>query len=151
MLATTLGLVAFRALAAEPASPAVEVKFFLNPTTVLDAHHQPNHALRTAFQVAAEPVTIRMQLAATHAEDFKTRVTQHDRENTFPFENVAAMKASGYTNMTVPAELGGGGVPERRRQGDTFGWGSGALSFEPAGADVSGYPRRDSPSAVCWV
>src|SRR5262249_35835794 len=39
-----------------------------------------------------------------------TRVTQHDRENTFPFENVAAMKASGYTNLTVPAELGGGGA-----------------------------------------
>jgi alkylation response protein AidB-like acyl-CoA dehydrogenase len=51
-----------------------------------------------------------IQLATTHAEDFKTRVTQHDRENTFPFENVAAMKASGYTNMTVPEELGGGGV-----------------------------------------
>jgi alkylation response protein AidB-like acyl-CoA dehydrogenase len=51
-----------------------------------------------------------IQLATTHAEDFKTRVTQHDRENTFPFENVAAMKASGYTNMMVPEELGGGGV-----------------------------------------
>src|SRR6266540_3322056 len=51
-----------------------------------------------------------IELAATHAEDFKTRVTQHDRENTFPFENVKAMKDSGYTNMTMPAELGGGGV-----------------------------------------
>ena len=51
-----------------------------------------------------------LQLAATHAEDFKTRVAQHDRENTFPFENVKAMKESGYTNMTVPEELGGGGV-----------------------------------------
>src|SRR5215467_8434070 len=51
-----------------------------------------------------------LQLAAAHAEDFKTRVTQHDRENTFPFENVAAMKASGYTNMTAPEELGGGGA-----------------------------------------
>jgi alkylation response protein AidB-like acyl-CoA dehydrogenase len=67
-----------------------------------------------------------LELAAVHAEDFKTRVTQHDRENTFPFENVAAMKASGYTNMTVPAELGGGGVnvldfamaQERLAQGD---------------------------------
>ena len=49
-------------------------------------------------------------LAATHAEDFKTRVIQHDRENTFPFENVKAMKDSGYTNMTMPEELGGGGV-----------------------------------------
>lgn len=61
MLATILGLVAFQALAAEPASTAVEVKFFLNPTTVLDAHYQPNHTLRTAVQVAEEPVTIRMQ------------------------------------------------------------------------------------------
>jgi alkylation response protein AidB-like acyl-CoA dehydrogenase len=51
-----------------------------------------------------------IKLAADHAEDFRTRVAQHDRENTFPFENVEAMKASGYTNMTVPVELGGGGV-----------------------------------------
>jgi alkylation response protein AidB-like acyl-CoA dehydrogenase len=49
-------------------------------------------------------------MAATHAEDFKPRVAQHDRENSFPHENVAAMKASGYTNMTAPAELGGGGA-----------------------------------------
>ncbi|MBI3244918.1 MAG: acyl-CoA/acyl-ACP dehydrogenase [Deltaproteobacteria bacterium] len=51
-----------------------------------------------------------IDLAIAHAEDFTTRVAQHDRENSFPFENVAAMKASGYTNMTVPAELGGGGA-----------------------------------------
>ena len=51
-----------------------------------------------------------IKLAATHADDFKTRVTQHDRENSFPFENIQAMKASGYLNMTLPAELGGGGA-----------------------------------------
>ena len=44
-------------------------------------------------------------MAAEHAEDFKTRVAQHDRANSFAYENVAAMKASGYTNMTAPAEL----------------------------------------------
>src|ERR1700736_5712946 len=49
-------------------------------------------------------------IAAEHGEDFKARVAQHDRENSFPHENVAAMKASGYTNMTAPAELGGGGA-----------------------------------------
>ncbi len=67
-----------------------------------------------------------IRIAATHAEDFKTRVTQHDRENSFPFENVAAMKASGYTSMTAPEELGGGGADildlvlaqERLGQGD---------------------------------
>ena len=51
-----------------------------------------------------------LHLASVHAEDFKGRVTQHDRENSFPFENVEAMKVSGYTNMTLPSELGGGGV-----------------------------------------
>lgn len=60
------------------------------------------------------PLTERQQrfieIAATHAEDFKTRVAQHDRENTFPFENVEAMKASGYTAMQVPEEFGGGGA-----------------------------------------
>ena len=35
-----------------------------------------------------------INLAATHADDFKTRVTQHDRENSFPFENIEAMKTS---------------------------------------------------------
>lgn len=65
-------------------------------------------------------------IAAEHAEDFKKRVAPHDRENTFPHENVAAMKASGYSNMTVSEELGGGGADildevlaqERLAQGD---------------------------------
>jgi len=50
-----------------------------------------------------------IEMAAAHAEDFKTRVAQHDRENSFPLENVERMKASGYTAIMVPAELGGGG------------------------------------------
>jgi alkylation response protein AidB-like acyl-CoA dehydrogenase len=65
-------------------------------------------------------------LAATHADDFKGRVAQHDRENSFPFENIEALKASGYLNMTLPSELGGGGAnlldfvlaQERLAQGD---------------------------------
>jgi len=51
-----------------------------------------------------------LELAAAHADDFKTRVTQHDRENSFPFENIEAMKTSGYLTMTLPAEFGGGGA-----------------------------------------
>src|SRR5512142_2442520 len=51
-----------------------------------------------------------LAMAAAHAEDFKQRVARHDRENSFAHENVAAMKASGYTSMTAPAELGGGGA-----------------------------------------
>ena len=51
-----------------------------------------------------------IDMAATHADDFKTRVAQHDDESSFPHENVAAMKASGYTALIVPEELGGGGA-----------------------------------------
>ena len=40
-------------------------------------------------------------LAASHADDFKTRVSRHDRENSFPFENIEALKTSGYLNMTA--------------------------------------------------
>ena len=50
------------------------------------------------------------ELAGEHAEDFKARVNRHDRENSFPFENIDAMKMSGYVNMTLPVELGGGGA-----------------------------------------
>ena len=51
-----------------------------------------------------------VEMAAQHADDFASRAAQHDRENSFPFENFDAMRASGYTNMTIPAELGGGGA-----------------------------------------
>jgi alkylation response protein AidB-like acyl-CoA dehydrogenase len=67
-----------------------------------------------------------LTLATSHADDFRTRVTRNDRENTFPFENIEALKTSGYLNMTLPAELGGGGAnlqdfvmaQERLAQGD---------------------------------
>ena len=51
-----------------------------------------------------------INMAATHADDFKTRVAQHDEESSFPQENVAAMKESGYTAFIVPEELGGAGA-----------------------------------------
>ena len=51
-----------------------------------------------------------IDMAARHADDFQTRVAQHDEESSFPHENVAAMKASGYTALIVPEELGGTGA-----------------------------------------
>ena len=66
LLATVLGLIAFPgALAAEPSSLGVEVKFFLKPSQVLDTNYRPKDALRKAFEVAKEKkkkaVMIRMQ------------------------------------------------------------------------------------------
>jgi alkylation response protein AidB-like acyl-CoA dehydrogenase len=48
-----------------------------------------------------------LKLAAEHADDFATRADEHDRENTFPFENFEKLKASGYTNLPIAEELGG--------------------------------------------
>jgi alkylation response protein AidB-like acyl-CoA dehydrogenase len=49
-------------------------------------------------------------LAAELAADFATRATQHDRENSFPVENVARMKETGYTALLIPEKHGGLGA-----------------------------------------
>ncbi len=67
-----------------------------------------------------------LELAARLADDFATRADEHDRENTFPFENFEAMKQANYTSLPIPEELGGlGGTlldlclcQERLAQGD---------------------------------
>ena len=51
-----------------------------------------------------------LDMAAAHADDFRTRVAAHDQDSTFPHENVEAMKASGYTALIVPEEVGGIGA-----------------------------------------
>lgn len=51
-----------------------------------------------------------VELAGQLADNFAERAAEHDRENTFPFENYEEMRAGGYLNLTVPEELGGGGA-----------------------------------------
>ena len=43
-------------------------------------------------------------------ERFRERAAVHDRENTFPDDDLAELKAAGYLAILVPAELGGGGL-----------------------------------------
>ena len=57
-----------------------------------------------------EPGRRMVELAEEHAADFATRAEQHDRENSFPFENIEAMQKSGLMAATVPEEFGGLGV-----------------------------------------
>ena len=41
---------------------------------------------------------------------FRERAAVHDRENTFPEDDLAELKAAGYLAILVPAELGGAGL-----------------------------------------
>lgn len=41
---------------------------------------------------------------------FRERAAVHDRENTFPDDDLADLKAAGYLAILAPAELGGGGL-----------------------------------------
>ncbi|HLK87683.1 MAG TPA: acyl-CoA dehydrogenase family protein [Candidatus Binataceae bacterium] len=49
-------------------------------------------------------------LARELAVEFAPRAEQHDREGSFPFENIARLKETGYTAMTTPKEHGGWGA-----------------------------------------
>jgi alkylation response protein AidB-like acyl-CoA dehydrogenase len=51
-----------------------------------------------------------VDLAAGLAAEFAERASEHDRENTFPFENWPRMQEAGYLALTVPQELGGYGA-----------------------------------------
>jgi len=69
---------------------------------------------------AFRPATIQpgddrfVPLAAELATEFAERAAQHDRDNTFVFENYERMKTTGYTSIAVPEALGGGGATMRQ-------------------------------------
>src|SRR3990167_360769 len=48
-----------------------------------------------------------LQLAGTLADDFATRADEHDRDNTFPFENFEKLKETNYIALPIAEELGG--------------------------------------------
>src|SRR5215210_1652130 len=49
-------------------------------------------------------------IAEQLAEGFAARAAEHDRDGTYPFEAIDALKAAGYFAAPVPVELGGLGV-----------------------------------------
>ena len=80
----------------------------------------------TTITSAAERTQRLLDLTARLADDFATRADEHDRDNTFPFENFDALKEARYTALPIAEELGGlGGTlldlclcQERLAQGD---------------------------------
>ena len=67
--------------------------------------------MNTELQATSEAGRKFVALAEEHAADFATRADQHDREASFPHENIKALQESGYLAGPIPAEFGGMGVP----------------------------------------
>ena len=51
-----------------------------------------------------------IDVAGRMADDFAQRAAQHDEERSFPYENYVELRKTGYSIMTIPTELGGGGA-----------------------------------------
>jgi alkylation response protein AidB-like acyl-CoA dehydrogenase len=49
-------------------------------------------------------------LAGELADEFATRAAEHDRDGSFPFENIARLKETKYTALVLPEEQGGLGA-----------------------------------------
>jgi alkylation response protein AidB-like acyl-CoA dehydrogenase len=63
-----------------------------------------------ALQPLTPPGQRFVALADQHAMDFASRAAAHDRDGSFPLENIAAMQRSGAMAACVPEALGGLGV-----------------------------------------
>lgn len=74
-----------------------------------------------------------LALAQPLAERFAERASRHDRDASFPMENIADLRASGLLGLTVPEEYGGMGADELdfALTLETLAWGdaSTALAF----------------------
>ena len=56
-----------------------------------------------------------LDLAATLADEFAPRAARYDEDASFPHENYARLRDSGYTILTIPEELGGLGASMLQR------------------------------------
>jgi alkylation response protein AidB-like acyl-CoA dehydrogenase len=72
-----------------------------------------------------------IDLAAGLADDFAPRAAQHDEDASFPYENYARMKETGYTVLIIPEKLGGLGATllERIKAQERLAQGCGATAL----------------------
>jgi alkylation response protein AidB-like acyl-CoA dehydrogenase len=66
--------------------------------------------MNTELQATTEAGKKFVALAEEHAADFATRADQHDRDGSFPHENIEALQDSGFLAAGIPADLGGMGL-----------------------------------------
>jgi L-evernosamine nitrososynthase len=66
--------------------------------------------METELKPITSPGTRFVELCEEHAADFATRADEHDRESSFPLENVKAMQESGVAAACVPEQFGGLGL-----------------------------------------
>ncbi len=72
-----------------------------------------------------------VNLAAGLADEFAPRAAQHDEDASFPYENYARLKETGYTVLIIPEKLGGLGATllERIKAQERLAQGCGATAL----------------------
>jgi alkylation response protein AidB-like acyl-CoA dehydrogenase len=50
-----------------------------------------------------------VELAEHHSEEIAARAAEHDREGSFPFEAIEAMKSTGFLTAAIPRSTAGSG------------------------------------------
>ena len=72
-----------------------------------------------------------LDLAGSLADEFAPRSAKYDIEEAFPFENYERLKATGYTTLIIPTELGGLGASmlERIKAQERLAQGCGATAL----------------------
>jgi alkylation response protein AidB-like acyl-CoA dehydrogenase len=72
-----------------------------------------------------------VDLAAGLADEFAPRAAQHDEEESFPYENYARLRETGYSILTIPESLGGLGANmlERLKAQERLAQGCGATAL----------------------
>src|SRR6266851_3458827 len=97
-----------------------------------------------------------IDLAAGLADDFAQRAAQHDEEASFPHENYARLRESGYTVLTVPERFGGLGATllERIKAQERLAQGCGPtalainMHFNVLGLLIDLHQRASRPRAT---
>ena len=94
-----------------------------------------------------------VDLAAGLAGEFASRAARYDEEESFPHENYALLRESGYSLLVIPEELGGLGATmlQRIKAQETLAQGCGAtalainMHFNSVGLFVDLWRRFKNP------